>query len=58
MWAQSWVNIYNLVEPYPGKESIDITPVLKEKVREKLKINLFILAKFHCKFHKTFCRYG
>ncbi|XP_078661599.1 angiotensin-converting enzyme-like [Branchiostoma floridae x Branchiostoma belcheri] len=25
MWSQSWVNIYKLVEPYPGKTSIDVT---------------------------------
>lgn len=31
MWAQSWINLYDMVEPYPGKESIDITPVLKAR---------------------------
>ena len=25
MWAQSWVNIYDLVEPYKGKPSLDVT---------------------------------
>ncbi|KAI8513657.1 hypothetical protein Bbelb_079810 [Branchiostoma belcheri] len=25
MWSQSWANIYKLVEPYPGKTSIDVT---------------------------------
>ncbi|XP_066299955.1 angiotensin-converting enzyme-like [Branchiostoma lanceolatum] len=25
MWSQSWSNIYDLVEPYPGKTSIDVT---------------------------------
>ncbi|XP_053409042.1 angiotensin-converting enzyme-like isoform X1 [Mercenaria mercenaria] len=31
MWAQSWINLYDMLEPYPGKESIDITPVLKAR---------------------------
>lgn len=25
MWAQSWVNIYDIVEPYKGKPSLDVT---------------------------------
>jgi peptidyl-dipeptidase A len=25
MWAQEWGNIYDLVEPYPGKASLDVT---------------------------------
>ena len=25
MWAQSWVNIEDLVKPYPDKPSIDVT---------------------------------
>ncbi|XP_052212999.1 angiotensin-converting enzyme-like isoform X2 [Dreissena polymorpha] len=28
MWAQSWVNIYNLLEPYPGKGSQDLTKAM------------------------------
>ncbi|XP_033124152.1 angiotensin-converting enzyme-like [Anneissia japonica] len=31
MWAQSWINLQDLTEPYPGKPSVDITPVLVEK---------------------------
>jgi len=26
MWAQSWINIYDLVEPYKGQPSLDVTP--------------------------------
>ncbi|XP_035678813.1 angiotensin-converting enzyme-like [Branchiostoma floridae] len=29
MWSQSWINIYNLVEPYPNKTSFDVTPKMK-----------------------------
>ncbi|XP_060578546.1 angiotensin-converting enzyme-like [Ruditapes philippinarum] len=32
MWAQSWINLYDMLEPYQGRESIDITPVLKQRV--------------------------
>ncbi|KAL5009469.1 hypothetical protein ScPMuIL_011774 [Solemya velum] len=31
MWAQQWNNIYDLVIPYPGKESVDVTPALREQ---------------------------
>lgn len=33
MWAQSWGNIDNLVTPYPGKTSIDVTPEMLKQVR-------------------------
>eukprot|EP00903_Cladosiphon_okamuranus_P004251 g4249.t1 len=29
MWSQTWSNIYDLVEPYPGVSSIDISSVLE-----------------------------
>ncbi|CAH1242075.1 ACE [Branchiostoma lanceolatum] len=29
MWSQSWINIYDLVEPYPGKTSLDVTPKMQ-----------------------------
>lgn len=32
MWAQGWNNIAKYVLPYPGRESIDVSPKLKEKV--------------------------
>jgi hypothetical protein len=32
MWGQQWNNIAKYVLPYPDKESIDVTPKLKEKV--------------------------
>ncbi|KAJ8030388.1 Angiotensin-converting enzyme [Holothuria leucospilota] len=31
MWAQSWINLMDDVVPYPGKPSVDITPVLQEE---------------------------
>jgi peptidyl-dipeptidase A len=30
MWAQAWSGIYDLVEPYPGQPSIDVTAALEE----------------------------
>ncbi len=33
MWAQSWGNIDDLVMPYPGKTSIDVTPEMLKQVR-------------------------
>ena len=29
MWSQSWVNIEDLVKPYPDKPSIDVTAKMK-----------------------------
>ncbi len=29
MWAQEWANIYPLVEPFKGQESLDVTSALK-----------------------------
>jgi peptidyl-dipeptidase A len=29
MWAQSWENVYQLVEPYPGQASLDLETPLK-----------------------------
>jgi peptidyl-dipeptidase A len=29
MWAQEWANIYDVVEPYPGEASLDVTAALK-----------------------------
>lgn len=31
MWSQTWGNIYDLVEPYPGTASLDVTHSLKEQ---------------------------
>ena len=30
MWAQSWADIYDLLEPYPGVLNLDVTSTLKE----------------------------
>ena len=32
MWSQSWLNILDLVLPYEGEPSIDVTPVLQREV--------------------------
>ena len=34
MWAQDWINVYPLVEPYPGQPSLDISKKLKDKKLE------------------------
>ena len=31
MWAQDWANIYDIVEPYPGKAELDVTKSLVAK---------------------------
>lgn len=38
MWAQEWGNIYDIVEPYPGQASLDITAALKKKEIDELKL--------------------
>ena len=32
MWAQMWGNINDLVTPYPGKSSVDVTPEMLKQV--------------------------
>jgi hypothetical protein len=32
MWAQEWNNIYDIVIPYEGKVSVDITPEMRAQV--------------------------
>ncbi|HMI84431.1 MAG TPA: M2 family metallopeptidase [Polyangiaceae bacterium] len=34
MWAQDWVHVYDLVEPYPGQPSLDVSKKLKDKKLE------------------------
>ena len=34
MWAQDWSHVYDLVEPYPGQPSLDVSKKLKEKKLE------------------------
>ncbi|KAA0187077.1 hypothetical protein HAZT_HAZT010116, partial [Hyalella azteca] len=29
MWAQSWSNIYDIVQPYPNKPSLDVTQFMQ-----------------------------
>ncbi|XP_028414004.1 angiotensin-converting enzyme-like [Dendronephthya gigantea] len=45
MWAQSWVNIYDLVEPYKNKPSLDVTSNLKKDSRYNTPEKLTKLAE-------------
>ena len=45
MWAQSWVNIYNIVEPYANKTSLDVTANLKKDTRYNTPKKLTTLAE-------------
>ncbi len=38
MWAQEWENIYDLVEPYKGEASLDVSKKLKEKNYDPIKM--------------------
>ena len=38
MWAQEWGNIYDVVEPYPGQASLDVTAALKKKGVDETKL--------------------
>jgi peptidyl-dipeptidase A len=38
MWAQDWSNIYDLVEPFAGQASLDVTKKLKEKKTDEIKM--------------------
>lgn len=38
MWAQSWVNIYDLVEPYKNKPSLDVTANMKKQGYDALQM--------------------
>lgn len=33
MWGQTWINLYDLLIPFPDASSYDITGALKEQVR-------------------------
>jgi peptidyl-dipeptidase A len=45
MWAQSWVNIFDLVEPYKNKSSLDVTTNLKNDPRYNTPLKLTKLAE-------------
>ncbi|XP_019613690.1 PREDICTED: angiotensin-converting enzyme-like, partial [Branchiostoma belcheri] len=45
MWSQSWINIYDLVEPYPGKTSLDVTPKMQEDVSRSLSFISYCLKQ-------------
>ncbi|MCL4146514.1 UNVERIFIED_CONTAM: hypothetical protein GTU68_058841, partial [Idotea baltica] len=38
MWSQTWDNIYDLVEPYPGIASLDVTAALRDQGYDELKM--------------------
>jgi peptidyl-dipeptidase A len=38
MWAQEWANVYPLVEPYPGQQSLDITAALQREHYDPIKL--------------------
>jgi peptidyl-dipeptidase A len=38
MWAQDWSNVYPLVEPYPGTQTLDVNKGLKDKGYDELKL--------------------
>ena len=38
MWSQTWDNIYDLVEPYPGVASLDVTKALSDQGYDELKM--------------------
>ena len=43
MWSQSWGNIYDLLEPYPGMGRESLTEAMKQKV--------FIIFVSHTKIY-------
>jgi peptidyl-dipeptidase A len=38
MWAQEWNNVYDLVVPYKGEASLDVSPTLKAKGYDAVKM--------------------
>lgn len=38
MWAQSWENLYPMLEPHPGQPSLDVTRALRDKGYDELKM--------------------
>jgi peptidyl-dipeptidase A len=38
MWAQEWANIYDVVEPYPGEASLDVTAALKKSGVDEMRL--------------------
>ncbi|CAB4030936.1 Angiotensin-converting enzyme, partial [Paramuricea clavata] len=45
MWAQNWVNIFDLLEPYKNKSSLDVTSNLKNDQRYNTPLKLTKLAE-------------
>ncbi|XP_071477394.1 angiotensin-converting enzyme-like [Diadema antillarum] len=38
MWAQQWAHIYDIVEPYPGEGTVDVTENMKKQEWDVLRI--------------------
>ncbi|MFN7133430.1 MAG: M2 family metallopeptidase, partial [Myxococcales bacterium] len=38
MWAQEWMNVYPLVEPYKGQSSLDVTAALQKQKYDAVKL--------------------
>jgi peptidyl-dipeptidase A len=38
MWAQEWMNLYPLLEPFPGKSQLDVTAAIKAKKWDALRM--------------------
>lgn len=38
MWSQSWVNIFDLVAPFPGKKSLDVSDTMRAQNYTPLKM--------------------
>lgn len=36
MWAQSWTNIFDITQPYPGKDFLNVGPEMARQVNELL----------------------
>jgi len=34
MWAQSWDNIYSILEPFPNATKVDITQAMLDQVKD------------------------
>lgn len=38
MWAQSWTNIFDITQPYPGQNFLDVTPEMIKQVIAKIPV--------------------
>lgn len=45
MWAQSWNNIFDITQPYPGQTFLDVTPEMRKQVSTEKELTNEIVAK-------------